>query len=77
MCVCVCVLELADWKNYRGYRLLAVDHGFFSFTDLRFGEWPAILITFPKAVLSFNRNAWVFYPRIHYSGEDDWDVLRV
>jgi hypothetical protein len=45
------LIELIDWKYYRGYRLMAVDQGFLSFTDLKFGEWPAILITFPKASL--------------------------
>jgi hypothetical protein len=38
-----------DWKSNRGYRLMAVDRGFFAFIDLKFGEWPALLLTFPKA----------------------------
>jgi hypothetical protein len=41
--------ELVDWKSNRGYRLMAVDRGFFAFIDLQFGEWPALLLTFPKA----------------------------
>ena len=41
-------LELVDWKFNRGYRLFAVDHGTFSFVDLRFSSWPVALVTFPK-----------------------------
>ncbi|XP_023338956.1 transmembrane protein 62-like [Eurytemora carolleeae] len=41
-------LELVDWKSNRGYRLLAVDQGFISFTDLRFNQWPVVLPTIPK-----------------------------
>jgi len=41
-------LELCDWKSNRAYRLLAVDQGFISFTDQRFGDWPVILPTLPK-----------------------------
>eukprot|EP00088_Acartia_fossae_P028655 TRINITY_DN29471_c0_g1_i3.p1 TRINITY_DN29471_c0_g1~~TRINITY_DN29471_c0_g1_i3.p1 ORF type:complete len:649 (-),score=40.58 TRINITY_DN29471_c0_g1_i3:324-2270(-) len=43
-------LELVDWKWNRAYRLLAIDQGFLSFTDLRFGSdnWPVILPTLPK-----------------------------
>jgi len=41
-------LELRDWKNNRAYRLLAVDQGFLSFTDVTFNQWPVILPTFPK-----------------------------
>jgi hypothetical protein len=28
---------------------MAVDRGFFAFIDLKFGEWPTLLLTFPKA----------------------------
>lgn len=41
-------LELADWKHNRAYRLFAVDHGIFTFVDVRHGEWPVVLATFPK-----------------------------
>ncbi|XP_076303117.1 transmembrane protein 62 [Lasioglossum baleicum] len=44
-------LELADWKDNRMYRVAAVDHGQFSFIDVRYGEWPVILITNPKHAL--------------------------
>lgn len=30
------------------FRLLAFDHGSFTFVDIRHGQWPIILITNPK-----------------------------
>ncbi|MGH0169370.1 UNVERIFIED_CONTAM: hypothetical protein FKN15_056768 [Acipenser sinensis] len=42
-------LELADWKDSRRFRVLAFDHDLLSFSDLSFEEWPAVLITNPKA----------------------------
>lgn len=33
------------------YRILAFDHDLFSFVDLTFEEWPAVLITNPKSSL--------------------------
>jgi hypothetical protein len=30
------------------YRILAVDHDLLSFTDVKYGEWPVVLITNPK-----------------------------
>lgn len=30
------------------YRVLAIDHDLLSFSDLRFEQWPAVLITNPK-----------------------------
>ncbi|XP_017772189.1 PREDICTED: transmembrane protein 62-like [Nicrophorus vespilloides] len=44
-------LELGDWKNNRRYRLMAIDHGFISFTDVGHREWPVVLITNPKDAL--------------------------
>ncbi|KAF7251497.1 Transmembrane protein 62 [Varanus komodoensis] len=44
-------LELGDWKYNRKYRILAFDHDLFSFADLRFEEWPVVLITNPKSFL--------------------------
>ena len=41
-------LELADWKENRAWRLAAIDNGLLSFTDLRHGDWPAVLVTNPK-----------------------------
>uniref|UniRef100_A0A671LTA7 Transmembrane protein 62-like n=1 Tax=Sinocyclocheilus anshuiensis TaxID=1608454 RepID=A0A671LTA7_9TELE len=41
-------LELGDWMENRRYRILAFDHDLFSFTDLTFEDWPAVLITNPK-----------------------------
>ena len=41
-------LELVDWKNNRMFRLLAVDDGKLSFVDVKFGDWPIILVTYPK-----------------------------
>ena len=41
-------LELADWKENRRYRLLAIDNGVLSFTDIQHGAWPAVLVTNPK-----------------------------
>lgn len=42
-------LELADWKTGRMFRVAAVDHGLFSFVDVRYREWPIILVTNPKS----------------------------
>ncbi|XP_058017954.1 transmembrane protein 62 isoform X2 [Ahaetulla prasina] len=44
-------LELGDWKTSRKYRILAFDHDLFSFADLKFEEWPVVLITNPKSYL--------------------------
>ncbi|VVC34267.1 Calcineurin-like phosphoesterase domain, ApaH type,Metallo-dependent phosphatase-like [Cinara cedri] len=41
-------LELGDWKDERMFRLLAFDHGSFTFIDIRHGQWPIILVTYPK-----------------------------
>ncbi|NWU89318.1 TMM62 protein, partial [Upupa epops] len=44
-------LELGDWKDNRRYRILAFDHDLLSFADLKFQEWPVVLITNPKSFL--------------------------
>ncbi|CAB3359311.1 Hypothetical predicted protein [Cloeon dipterum] len=44
-------LELGDWKDNRVYRLLAFDHGLFSFIDIPHNEWPVVLPTNPKHAL--------------------------
>ncbi|KAG7203784.1 hypothetical protein KM043_013805 [Ampulex compressa] len=44
-------LELGDWKDNRMYRLAAIDHGQFSFIDIKHQEWPVALITNPKHAL--------------------------
>ncbi|NXX46328.1 TMM62 protein, partial [Tricholaema leucomelas] len=44
-------LELGDWKDNRKYRILAFDHDLLSFADLKFEEWPVVLITNPKPLL--------------------------
>ncbi|XP_028294515.1 transmembrane protein 62 isoform X3 [Gouania willdenowi] len=41
-------LELGDWMDNRRYRVLAFDHDLLSFVDLKFEQWPAVLITNPK-----------------------------
>ncbi|XP_056624331.1 transmembrane protein 62 isoform X2 [Triplophysa dalaica] len=41
-------LELGDWMSNRRYRILAFDHDLLSFSDLKFEDWPAVLITNPK-----------------------------
>lgn len=33
------------------YRLAAIDHGQFSFIDIKHNDWPVVLITNPKNVL--------------------------
>ncbi|XP_053331252.1 transmembrane protein 62 [Spea bombifrons] len=47
-------LELGDWMSNRRYRIFTFDHDMFSFIDLKFEEWPAILITNPKSALYSN-----------------------
>ncbi|OCT68573.1 transmembrane protein 62 [Xenopus laevis] len=47
-------LELGDWMHNRRYRIFAFDHDLFSFVDLVYNEWPAILITNPKPALYTN-----------------------
>ena len=41
-------LELVDWKYHRKFRLLAVHQGKLSFVDVKFGDWPIVLVTYPK-----------------------------
>uniref|UniRef100_A0A8C7GXJ1 Transmembrane protein 62 n=1 Tax=Oncorhynchus kisutch TaxID=8019 RepID=A0A8C7GXJ1_ONCKI len=38
----------SDWMDNRRYRVLAFDHDLLSFMDLKFQQWPAVLITNPK-----------------------------
>ncbi|KAH9380538.1 hypothetical protein HPB48_004451 [Haemaphysalis longicornis] len=45
-------LELVDWRIKRVFRVAAVDHGLFSFVDVRYREWPIILVTNPKSTTS-------------------------
>lgn len=47
-------LELGDWKDNRMYRVLAIDHGVLSFTDVEHNDWPVILVTNPKHALFVN-----------------------
>lgn len=49
-------LELGDWMRNRLYRVAAIDHGLFSFVDIKHNTWPVILITNPKNVV-FNAPA--------------------
>lgn len=49
-------LELGDWKDSRLYRVAAIDHGLFSFVDMKHSKWPVILITNPKHALYFVPN---------------------
>lgn len=44
-------LELSDWKDNRMFRVAAIDHGLFSFVDVRHRDWPIVLITNPKNAL--------------------------
>ncbi|XP_076155294.1 transmembrane protein 62 [Alosa pseudoharengus] len=44
-------LELGDWMDNRRYRVLAFDHDLLSFADLKFDDWPALIITNPKEAL--------------------------
>ncbi|KAF3700979.1 Transmembrane protein 62 [Channa argus] len=41
-------LELGDWMQNRRYRVLAFDHDMLGFADLKFEQWPAVVITNPK-----------------------------
>ncbi|XP_043209318.1 transmembrane protein 62-like [Amphibalanus amphitrite] len=42
-------LELADWRESRRYRLLAIDHGLFSISEVEFADqWPVVMVTNPK-----------------------------
>jgi hypothetical protein len=41
-------LELIDWKNNRKFRVIAVDQGTLSFTDVMFGDLQVVLPTYPK-----------------------------
>lgn len=42
-------LEVGDFKDNRLFRVLAIDHGLFSFVDVKLHEYPIILITNPKS----------------------------
>uniref|UniRef100_A0A8C6YU22 Transmembrane protein 62 n=1 Tax=Nothoprocta perdicaria TaxID=30464 RepID=A0A8C6YU22_NOTPE len=59
-------LELGDWMENRRYRIFAFDHDLLSFVDLRFEEWPAILITNPKSFL-YSSSAHEPLEKIRYS----------
>lgn len=40
-------LELQDWKDGRHYRLLALDHGVLTFSDLPHSAWPVVHVSWP------------------------------
>lgn len=42
-------LELIDWLWERTFRIIAVDHDLVSFTDMKYNQWPGIVLTNPKA----------------------------
>ncbi|CAM1297477.1 SLC24A4 (predicted) [Pycnogonum litorale] len=54
-------LEVADWKDNRMYRVLAIDHGLLSFVDIKFKQWPIILITNPKHSSYLSSNSEPLY----------------
>lgn len=39
---------------YFRYRVIAIDHGVLSFTDVEHNDWPVILVTNPKHALFVN-----------------------
>ncbi|CAB0020984.1 unnamed protein product, partial [Nesidiocoris tenuis] len=43
-------LELGDWKDNRLFRVAAIDHGVFSFVDVKHGDWPPMLCVTSKYV---------------------------
>lgn len=59
-------LEVGDWKDNRIYRVAAIDHGIFSFNDVKLDQWPVILITNPKPSL-FAMPGYEPIHRIKYS----------
>lgn len=42
-------LELADFKDNRRFRVMTFDHDLFSLSDVKFGQWPVVVITNPKS----------------------------
>jgi len=42
-------LELADWKENRMFRLLAIDNGILTFSDNKHEDWPVVQVTNPKS----------------------------
>lgn len=48
-------LELGDWKMNRMYRIAAIDHGLFSFIDVKHNDWPVVLLTNPKHAMFHSR----------------------
>lgn len=42
-------LEVGDFKDNRLFRVAAIDHGIFSFVDVKLNDYPIILITNPKS----------------------------
>ncbi|XP_065211992.1 transmembrane protein 62-like [Planococcus citri] len=55
-------LELADWKSNRIIRVMAIDHGQFSFVDEKHGEWPIIFVTNPKTAILVPPVKYSFIP---------------
>jgi hypothetical protein len=69
---------------------MAVDRGFFAFMDLKFGEWPTLLLTFPKASLNNGGDIvlclavycaqqccfWASRIRIHYYEDPDPSFIK-
>ena len=43
-------LELVDWKVNRRFRVVAVYDGKLSFTDVKFDEWPIVVVAYPKNI---------------------------
>ena len=43
-------LEVGDWRDYRYYRHVAIDHDLIAFADQSFGSKPVVLVTNPKVL---------------------------
>nr|XP_039259686.1 transmembrane protein 62-like [Styela clava] len=75
-------LELEDWKDNKMYRIAAIDHDIFSFTDLKYSEWPAIVLTNPKKSKFMMPNAEPIgmikqSSHIRFLVFDPWKIVRV
>lgn len=47
-------LELGDFMKNRLFRVAAFDNGIFSFSDVKLGSWPIVVVTNPKDILFNN-----------------------
>lgn len=46
----LCALQFFNYILFFRFRVMAIDHGQFSFVDVKHNSWPIVLVTNPKTI---------------------------